>query len=541
SPCRSHSCGPLTRKPQHNPDQELPYRQRHHPQPRPMRRHGWQLPLHPLQVVGMAVFAFLVAAFYAFLGPFLGNRVAENTIITLFSFTAFSVVVLFVRCTWIDPSDRTSIKKKKRAKKPKGMPKLNYRLILTHFLVRFFRRLEKKVLRCFIRRRYFDPLNSNNIQMEPLLPFPLIVPGDEGVAPDPKDDDISFCSLCDSEVKMHSKHCRSCNRCVDGFDHHCRWLNNCVGRRNYTTFVLLMVFVLLMLIEEGGTAVAIFVRCFADRRGMSKELEAKLHIRLPSGVLAAISAFLVLTTAYSSAALGQLFFFHVVLIRKGMRTYDYILAMREQNQVDPFDDLDSSSDESTDFDTPEKPSLVSRIMCSEQKLNQNEPRLSIRVDGEPNQPASNQERPSFSINPWKLIKMSKEKALAAAEKARERMRRQNTTETPTGAPLTPLKPLPSEMKKGPSVSLEKRKAMALMEVASVVPKGWFPSSPAGRFLSPRRRFSRSPSPKQPKYRSNFDLKLTEMSGELERYISRQVVCSVLRKSGENDDASPAGH
>lgn len=35
----------------------------------------------------MSVFAFLVAAFYAFLGPFLGNRIAENTIITLFSFT----------------------------------------------------------------------------------------------------------------------------------------------------------------------------------------------------------------------------------------------------------------------------------------------------------------------------------------------------------------------------------------------------------------------------------------------------------------------
>uniref|UniRef100_A0A1D1Y6Y4 Putative S-acyltransferase At4g01730 n=1 Tax=Anthurium amnicola TaxID=1678845 RepID=A0A1D1Y6Y4_9ARAE len=248
-----------------------------------------------------------------------------------------------------------------------------------------------------------------------------------------------------------------------------------------------------------------------------------------------IHALLALMMAYSSAALGQLFFFHV-LIRKGMRTYDYILAMREQNQLmDPFDDLDSSSDESTDFDTPEKPSLVSRFLCRERKLNQNESKLTIRVDREPNQPTPIK-RPDFSINPWKLIKISKEKALAAAEKARERMRSQNPPETTS---LSPLKPLPSEMKKGPSVSIEKRKAMSLMEMAAVVPKGWFPGSPNGRFLSPRRRFSASPSPKQHKYRSNFDLKLTEMSGELEMHISRYVVCSVMRKSGE-DDASPAG-
>ncbi|KAI4383197.1 hypothetical protein MLD38_009064 [Melastoma candidum] len=34
-------------------------------------------------------------------------------------------------------------------------------------------------------------------------------------------------------------------------------------------------------------------------------------------------------SSYSTDALGQLFFFHVVLIQKGMRTYYYILAMRE--------------------------------------------------------------------------------------------------------------------------------------------------------------------------------------------------------------------
>lgn len=43
------------------------------------------------------------------------------------------------------------------------------------------------------------------------------------------------------------------------------------------------------LLVEGGTAAAVFVRCFADRKGMAEELRHKLHVRLPRGVLAAIA------------------------------------------------------------------------------------------------------------------------------------------------------------------------------------------------------------------------------------------------------------
>lgn len=56
-----------------------------------------------------------------------------------------------------------------------------------------------------------------------------------------------------------------------------------------------------------------------------------------------------------------------------MRTYDYILAMREENEsmeLDPFDDSDFSSDDSSEFDSPEKSSFVSRFMCRGQRVNQ---------------------------------------------------------------------------------------------------------------------------------------------------------------------------
>ena len=44
-----------------------------------------------------------------------------------------------------------------------------------------------------------------------------------------------------------------------------------------------------------------------------------------------------------------------------MRTYDYILAMKEENQSIEISD-DSSSDESIDFNSPEKSTFASRFI-----------------------------------------------------------------------------------------------------------------------------------------------------------------------------------
>jgi palmitoyltransferase len=46
---------------------------------------------------------------------------------------------------------------------------------------------------------------------------------------------------------------------------------------------------LYQLVIEGGTAVAIFVRCFVDSKGLKMEMEHRLHIRLPKGAHEALS------------------------------------------------------------------------------------------------------------------------------------------------------------------------------------------------------------------------------------------------------------
>uniref|UniRef100_A0A0D9XYC0 S-acyltransferase n=1 Tax=Leersia perrieri TaxID=77586 RepID=A0A0D9XYC0_9ORYZ len=481
--------------------------------PRWRRRHGWQLPLHPLQLVGMAVFAVLVAAFYFLLGPFLGSNAAGNTILALFSssviflreissllglFPQFAVAddgidqaaaaaALYVRCTAADPSDRTHAKKMKRrrqqlARNGRGgggggdkLPRLRYGFILWRYALRVLRRAEARVMNRLVRRSYLEQWNSS-VQLDPMLPF-AFTSLDDVVSPHAAaGHDISYCPVCDCEVKLRSKHCKTCDRCVDGFDHHCRWLNNCIGRRNYASFILLMFFVLLMLVIEGGTAIAIFVRCFTDSKGLKMEMENRLHFRLPKGAHAALSMVFVIFTLYSTAALGQLFFFHVVLIRKSTR------------------------------------------------------KLSIRIENEPSN--GTKRKDDIQINPWTLIKMSKEKAMAAAERARERIRNKLPSRT-----TSPMKPLPVETKRGP-LNPERKHIMTGKEIVPVFTKSWLSGSPTARLSSPRRRFSGSPSPKPQRHRSNFDLRLTEVSRELESHISKQVLCSVVLKGVEDEGSSP---
>lgn len=513
------------------------------------RRHGWQRPLHPLQMVGMGVYTFLVASFYCFLGPFLGNRIAEIVVLSVFSSVALSVMVLFIRCTATDPSAKNRHNDHKRRKVKKGnssvkakalTKKLNYGFILRQMIMRCFRRMERKILKTCIRRKYLlDPrITNGHVHLDPLLPFPLpplvTKDDDDSVSPelDPndKEEEFSFCSLCNFHVKKNSKHCRTCNRCVEGFDHHCRWLNNCVGKRNYTTFILLMIFVLLMLIIEGGTAIAIFIRCFADKKNVDQEIAREYHTtKFPRGLLAAISAVLVLINAYGSAALGQLFFFHVVLIRKGMRTYDYILAMREEHQfsgLDPLNDSDFSSDDSSEPASPKRPIFLSQFIGQRTDLSPEQ--LSVKIDPESGT-AIMKKNQHFraSIDPWKLIEMSKDKALKAAEKAKEKQKAEQEL----------LNPLPFEMKSGLLVKPERD----LNKITPLVTKARLPGSPR-RFSSPRRRLSGSPAtlsnaaalPNQI-YKSNFDLKLTGVSRELEGYISKQVLCSIVK---DGTEASP---
>ncbi|CAI9096526.1 OLC1v1032696C2 [Oldenlandia corymbosa var. corymbosa] len=146
------------------------------------------------------------------------------------------------------------------------------------------------------------------------------------------EDGMFYCSLCDVEVFKYSKHCRVCDKCVDRFDHHCRWLNNCIGKRNYRKFFTLMVSALLLLILQWSTGILVLICCFLDRKKFSVDISTKLGSSFTVVPFVIVVAVCTILAMIATLPLAQLFFFHILLIKKGISTYDYIIALREQEQ-----------------------------------------------------------------------------------------------------------------------------------------------------------------------------------------------------------------
>ncbi|CAE6027612.1 unnamed protein product [Arabidopsis arenosa] len=392
------------------------------------RRHGWQLPAHTFQVVAITVFFLLTVAYYAFFAPFLGNKLYEYIAIGVYSFLAFSVLVLYIRCTGIDPADpgifvkagNTPAHKSQNsnylpdnASAIDGGPYIRHGSGCCNAIGRF-------ICGCLVIQDC-----RRDTQQEELN----------------EQEEALFCSLCNAEVRMFSKHCRSCGKCVDGFDHHCRWLNNCVGQKNYISFVCLMAASFFWLIAEFGVGVTVFVRCFVDQKAMEHLITEKLGLGFSRPPFAAVVVVCTTLSLLALIPLGELFFFHIILIRKGITTYEYVVALRAQTEPlgTSVDELDQTSQHPSPASsavtaTSARSSLGLSIqyrgvsLCTPPNIFMDQQDDVIQhlepgpvrstIDPDTLSQKKPPQRQQVRINPWKLAKLDSKEASIAAAKAR---------------------------------------------------------------------------------------------------------------------------
>ncbi|GAV58568.1 zf-DHHC domain-containing protein [Cephalotus follicularis] len=323
-----------------------------------VRKHGWQLPAHTFQVVAITVFCLLVIAFYAFFAPFLGGRIWEFALFATYSPVALLVFILYVRCTAINPADPgimskfdrkvTDVLNTNHGLSASDLPRKSY--ILESGFNSFISSVSRSSLAGAnsSKKGSVGEIGGVDIQVEPPtknscnnigeILCTVFVHEDcrkqEGaVEQHGSSEEALFCTLCNAEVRKFSKHCRSCDKCVDGFDHHCRWLNNCVGHKNYVTFISLMAISLVWLLIEAGVGIAVFVRCFVNKNSMMTEIVNRLGNGFSRAPFATVVAICTAVSILACVPLGELFFFHMILIRKGITTYEFVVAMRAMSDA----------------------------------------------------------------------------------------------------------------------------------------------------------------------------------------------------------------
>ncbi|GAA0154894.1 protein modifying enzyme [Lithospermum erythrorhizon] len=401
------------------------------------RRHGWQLPFHSFQVVAITIFFLLSVAFYAFLAPFLGKDIYEYIAIGVYTFLVLCVFFLYVRCTTIDPADpgilveadQTSVQRSNNETElpgPNKAQQTNGGKSDTHDS-NCCSKLSCFLCGCFVIEDCRG--SEDNVELQ-------------------NPEDALFCTICNAEVRKLSKHCRSCDKCVDGFDHHCRWLNNCVGRKNYFTFVCLMAASLIWLVFECGVGIFVLVRCFVDRKASEDLITERLGDGFSRPPFATVVALCTAVSFLATVPLGELLFFHIILIKKGITTYEYVVAMRTQSEP-PGPSLDEGDQQSlASSPTGSAMTVVSgrssvgmglqnkgawctppRIFMDHQISAENqdelishlEPgRLPSTVDPEtmPDNMGKKVSQRPVKISAWKLAKLDSSEAMKAGAKAR---------------------------------------------------------------------------------------------------------------------------
>jgi palmitoyltransferase len=146
-------------------------------------------------------------------------------------------------------------------------------------------------------------------------------------------EDVIYCYLCKATVHCTSKHCRFCGKCVVKFDHHCNWLNTCIGEKNYKYFLYTVLGVTLMTTESFVLSIALLVEIYTnDPSRFEKNFLNEDFVLVSNDVIRALLIASVSVFSPLVLMIYQLGAFHIMLMVKGLTTYDFIVNEQKKNR-----------------------------------------------------------------------------------------------------------------------------------------------------------------------------------------------------------------
>ncbi|URD80449.1 S-acyltransferase [Musa troglodytarum] len=190
---------------------------------------------------------------------------------------------------------------------------------------------------------------------------------------------------------------------------------------------------------EIGVGIAVFVLCFVDKKGTEANIKEKLGNGFSRGPVAAIIAICIAVSLLACVPLGELFFFHMILIKKGITTYEYVVAMRAMSEAPP---ASGDEEEPNILYSPTNSATTSLsigsslglqykgVWCTPPRVfvDQQDEVIShlgpgmvpstVDPDAAGSVERANKSKKAVKISAWKLAKLDSNEAIRAAAKAR---------------------------------------------------------------------------------------------------------------------------